>query len=303
MSSTPQRHYWRNLARATGTLLLVAVCALGTGLLLLVIQAAERPLHPSRATLDETPLDYGMADYNTVEFATSDGVTLRGWMIPSQNGAAIIVAHGYAGNRMAFLTEAALLTQQGYGVLLFDFRGHGESGDATVTLGDHEQRDLSAAVDFMTAQSGADPTRLGVFAHSMGAATATLVAAQDERLRALVLVAPFPTLDAVIADGFHVPRLLREAIAAWIAWRADVTIDAVRPVDVLCDLSPRPVLLIYGELDQVAPPGSYETMSAAACPGTETWLIAGAGHDNIAEVEPTAYPARLITFFDQALHD
>jgi len=46
---------------------------------------------------------------------------------PSQNGTAIIAAHARNGNRTGMIYHADFLAKHGYGVLLFDLRGHGES--------------------------------------------------------------------------------------------------------------------------------------------------------------------------------
>ncbi len=296
-------HYWRNLARAAGCTTLLGVCAFGTVLTVMLINAASRPLHPAHQVINETPRDYGITSYTNVEFTTSDGITLRGWYIPSQNGAAIILAHGYACSRLYLLPEAALLHNQGYGVLLFDFRGHGESDSATVTLGDHERRDLTAAIDFVIGQPGVDTNRIGALAHSMGAAATIQVAAEDDRLRAVILEAPFGTLEAVITDGFRAPGAIRHIISRWIAWREGVDIDDVRPVDNLCNIRTDSALLIFGDRDTVAPPGSQQTMFAAAaqCESVETWLIVGAGHDDLAETAPDEYSARLVDFFARTL--
>ena len=81
--------YWRNMARALGCMLLVGVGILVIALVILLVQAAERPLHPSRRALTESPADVGITDYQDVTFTASDGVTLSGWYMPPQNGAAI----------------------------------------------------------------------------------------------------------------------------------------------------------------------------------------------------------------------
>ncbi len=57
---------------------------------------------------------------------SSDGVTLSGWYIRLQNSAAVILLHGYNANRMDTLNHAELLAHHGYGVLMYDLRGHGE---------------------------------------------------------------------------------------------------------------------------------------------------------------------------------
>ena len=41
-------------------------------------------IHPNKVVSKETPLKYGYA-YEDVEFKSTDGITLRGWLIPNKN--------------------------------------------------------------------------------------------------------------------------------------------------------------------------------------------------------------------------
>ena len=69
------------------------------------------------------------AAYEEVSFTTSDGLELRGWYVPSKNRAAVIAFPGRKGPQR----HARVLARHGYGVLLFDRRGEGESdGDPNV---------------------------------------------------------------------------------------------------------------------------------------------------------------------------
>jgi pimeloyl-ACP methyl ester carboxylesterase len=49
------------------------------------------------------------------------GVTLRGWFIPTSNGAAVLMVHGTDADRSQLTREADMLARRGYGVLLFAF--------------------------------------------------------------------------------------------------------------------------------------------------------------------------------------
>lgn len=298
---TSRKRYWRNLALTVGLALLIGGSVFGVWLAVLLLNGMDRILYPPRTPVDRTPLDVNITTYRDVSFATSDGITLHGWYIPSQNGAAVILAHGHGNNRQFLLPDAALLTGQGYGVLLFDFRGHGESDRAAVTLGDHERRDLRAALDFVAAQPDVDPARIGGLGFSMGAAVLILVAAEDERLRAIVIESPYPTLDGVIKYRLNLPGVLRDLLIHWVEWRNDSDLNNVRPVDELCRVSPRPVLLIYGDEDYTLPPGSQQTMFDAACDPVEKWLIAGVGHVYFGEHAPEDYHARVLGFFERWL--
>jgi dipeptidyl aminopeptidase/acylaminoacyl peptidase len=247
--------------------------------------------------LERIPDDVGIASYQDVAFAADDGIVLRGWYMPPapQNRTVIILAHGYAHNRLMLLPEANVLIEHGYGALLFDFRGHGESDAAPVTIGDHERRDLRAAIDYVAAQPGV--SRIGALGFSMGAATLAQVAAGDDRLGAVVLEAAFPTLREEVRYRSRVFGVLSQAPALRAMRRAGVDVDGVRPIDGLCGIAPRPLLLIYGEQDTFVPPGTAQEMYDAACDPVDLWVVAGAGHQNYGEVVPDAYAARLLRFF------
>lgn len=73
-----------------------------------------------------TPSDRGV-EFREIRFTTPDGVHLSGWYIPSRNRAAVVVLHGASSTRSAVLEHAIALARHGYGVLLYDARGHGRS--------------------------------------------------------------------------------------------------------------------------------------------------------------------------------
>ena len=95
------------------------------------------------------------AAYEQVEFRTSDGLLLKGWYIESQNGAAVISFPGRASSQK----RAKLLARHGYGVLLFDRRGEGESEGDPNLFGWQGERDVHAAVAFL--QGVPTSTRIG----------------------------------------------------------------------------------------------------------------------------------------------
>jgi pimeloyl-ACP methyl ester carboxylesterase len=198
---------------------------------------------------------------------------------------------------MFWVHDAYVLAEHGYGVLLFDFRGHGASERAQVTLGDHERCDLRSALDFVDAQPGVD--RIGAIGFSMGAATLTHVAAEDERLEAVILEASYPDLYSALMNRSRLFGPISQWPTLWMFH--DVDLDAVRPVDDICRISPRPVLLIYGDQDHVLPPGSAQTMFEAACDPVELWIIHGAHHGDYFGFAPKSYLDRVVSFFDTNL--
>jgi dipeptidyl aminopeptidase/acylaminoacyl peptidase len=287
---------WRRIIVGVGLTFVATAFAVVVFIAVSAARFAEGGLAPPRMALDQAPPESGIEGYRDVSFMADDGVTLRGWYIPPENGAAIVLAHGYAHNRLMLLPEAQFLSEQGYGALLFDFRGHGESDDALVTLGDHEQRDMKAAIDFVAAQPGVE--KIGALGFSMGAATLIQAAAKDDRLSGVVAEASFPSLREVIRYRSRAFGPLSQLPSLWAVRRAGVGVNEVNPIDDLCTISPRPTLLIYGEIDADVPPGTPHAMLEAACDPVNLWVIEGAGHQNYSEVVPIEYSERVVAFFD-----
>lgn len=111
----------------------------------------------------------------------------------------VIVAHGFAGSRQLMYGFGYALARAGYGVLLFDFDGHGAARGALDRDGEGLQRNLAAARDLLTAQPEIDPTRIAVLGHSMGSGAA-MTAAIDVPERYGVTVAVSPTGAAVTPE-------------------------------------------------------------------------------------------------------
>jgi dipeptidyl aminopeptidase/acylaminoacyl peptidase len=236
-----------------------------------------------------------------ITFVASDGVRLRGWFIPASNGATILFVHGGGGDRTQLFPDAEVLARHGFGVLVYDARGAGESDAATPTWGDHEQRDLRAAIDFAIARPDVDPKRLGVVGFSIGASTVAMVAAEDPRLRAVVLYATWTTLRDEIDYKFRRYGAISRAPATWVLRRAGVDFDAVRPIDVIAKIHPRALFMIIGVDDADTPTWVAERIFAAAGEPKSLWEIPGVKHGGYVQAEPVEYERRVVAFFESAL--
>jgi uncharacterized protein len=207
-----------------------------------------------------SPADEGLP-YEDVSFRNADGLTLRGWYIPppadgTGRAPAIAWGHGNGTDRRQWLPVALAVHEAGLAQVLFDFTGRGESDGDVITLGLHEAHDLRAALDFLTGRPEIDPMRLAVGGRSMGAAAALFEAAEDARVKALVLDSPFADLTALV-DGtltkLHVPAfLVRGPLLAVAGWRANYSPSAVRPIDAIRKVRV-PILLLHGDRDSLVP--------------------------------------------------
>ena len=169
------RRWWRYLRRT-----LIAVVAAFAGLQLVApVILGYLATHVQRAAVPVNELGVAHED---VTLTTSDGLHLEGWYIPSRNGAAIVSYPGRKGPQ----AHARMLARHGYGVLLFDRRGEGESeGDGNL-FGWGGEKDIYAAIDFLKNRPEVDPTRIGGMGFSVGGEMMLQAAAENHDLAAVL---------------------------------------------------------------------------------------------------------------------
>lgn len=291
--------YWRNLGCFLLALAGLTVVGLVVGVSWL---QADAFLHPRRHLPAETPADRGL-DYHNVAFPATDGLTLRGWYLPSQNGAAVIVGHGIGGHRT--LEPAEMLARHGYGVLAFDWRAHGESDGDLCTFGYHEVRDVAGALAWLQQQPDVDPQRIGMLGESMGAVTAIRATSRLPELRAVVAQSPYVDLGESVRNiwrGTGLPAFpfvpLQIALGEC---RTGLDLDDMLPLDDIAAISPRPILILAGGQDPITGPDAGQRYYAAAGEPKELWFEPDLGHLAFSQVYPNEYERRVVGFFDAAL--
>lgn len=285
--------YWLNLSGVT--VLSVSLALIFTANYL-SSQWARVFLHPARIPPNSQWLEARGIPYQDIKLTTSDGIVLSAWYTPPQNGAVILAAHGYNANRPESIH--ALFAEHDYGVLTWDFRAHGVSGGDISTLGDNEQLDVKAALDFVLAQD--DVGRAGAWGGSMGATTVLLAAAHHPELEAVIADSSFPTFEDVL--GLNVPiAFLQPAVGFWWEFHSGAKIDDIRPVDVIGNISPRAVLIIDGwEGAAIAMNSPYRLYEAANEP-KQIWVEDGVPHLGMFAHNPEEYADTVIGFLDTFL--
>ena len=289
-------------------LLTVPALLLATYLSLWTIGQAVAAAYPPRPQLgDRTPADVGLA-HRDVAFPSSDGVRLEGWYVPSRNGAAVALLHGAGSTRTAVLDQAAVLAGRGYGVLLYDARGHGDSAGRGMDLGWYGEQDAAGAVDFLDDQPDVSPGRIGLVGLSMGGEQAIGAAGVDDRVAAVV--AEGATNRTADDKGY----LSAYGARGEVQQRIDHLTYGV--VDLLTD-APAPESLrdavdtAAGRRDPTAfllvAAGAVETEPLAAdfiagdSRGVEVWTVPGAGHTRGLRTAPEEWERRVVGFLDRAL--
>ena len=277
---------------------------------------ANRPdnfaLHPEwPAGFDVTP--YYMSPYEVVQFPSRDaGIQIAGWWIPTDPAApAVIVVHGLGGckNAITTLTPAGMLWRNGFNVLLIDLRDIGDStfDDGLSTIGNDEYRDVLAAWDWLMQEKGFEAGKIGLFAESLGGATANYAFSEEPRFAALFLQSTFGNLQEIIAaeltrNGY--PTFLAPAALISGSLVTGENLFARNPIEAITKAAGRPVYIVHTQADtRIAVNQSEQLAAAAQSAGAKvtTWFPENGAHVQTPAYYPEEFEQRLVGFFRQAL--
>jgi alpha-beta hydrolase superfamily lysophospholipase len=203
----------------------------------------------------------------SVELVTDDGLTLAGWWLEPDGPA------------------------------------HGESGGETTSFGWHERLDVRAAVRYARTRAPDGP--LIGWGTSQGAAALLYFCDEDDdALQGLILESLYADIDRAFRNrvehligGWLMPFLV--PTRQLVSWRGDLDRDAMRPVEVLAGLAPRPLLLATGARDAYATPVELAELEAAARAAgfpVEAVTVPEAGHTDLLGTTDPRYRARIEGF-------
>ena len=241
----------------------------------------------------------------------SGGVRLAGWYVPSGSGTGptgptVILAHGWGSNKSNMLDRAAIL-HDGYNLVLFDFRNHGQSEKSPTTQGVREGGDLRAILDWL--EEAKAPEQIAVLGVSMGGASALSAAAGDHRVDAVIAESVHATLaNAAQArlerSGYPLAMPGSWAILLGTLVRTGEDVSSVDPLQAIERLDGRPVLLISGGRDESIGPNAADALLVAATEAgspAELYVCEAAGHGGSHGSCPEDYASWVLGFLERVL--
>jgi fermentation-respiration switch protein FrsA (DUF1100 family) len=287
---TRASRFARRALRVVAALVVIVLIVMPIGIAILATHKARAPVRAA---------DLG-SGYERVTFETRDGVSLAGWYVPSRNGAAVIAFPGRSGP----VPHARMLVRHGYGVLLFDRRGEGESEGDLNLYGWNGEADVSAAVGFLRRRPDVDPDRIGGLGLSVGGELLLAAAAHDDHLRAVVSEGAGARS---LAEHRHLPGVgrLQRWLTPWVVQTGALAIFSnTSPPDDLAELvatiAPRPVLLIQAGNGAGGEELNRAYYAAAGRPKA-LWVVADGGHTGALAADAAEYERRVVGFLDRAL--
>ena len=270
--ATSGRRWLRWLGRAA--ILYVLVPYLAVTLIFLVFQR-KLVYQPTVADdLGAAAVGLETESVQDVQIRTPDGETLRGWWLRSeaasnQPSPLVLYFPGNASNRYGRLQDLREVASYGFDVLIFDYRGYGDSS------GSPTERTLSSDArliwEYAREQLKYDESRIVIFGESLGGAVALSLWATDNdpspKPAALILTSTFVSLPRTVA--WHYP---------WLPFRY-LLLDRWPSIDRIGEVS-APVTVFHGTADEIVPLEHGREL-ADALSGARFVELPGAGHNDI----------------------
>jgi hypothetical protein len=231
-----------------------------------------------------TPGAIGL-DYEPLTLTTSDAEKLDAWFIPADPARGVVLFfHGNAGNISHRLDSIRLFHELGLSVLIFEYRGYGQSTGRPTEKGTY--RDADAAWQYLVEQRGIPPEAIILFGRSLGAAIAAELATRQDPA-AVILESGFTSVPDIAAELY--PWLP-------VRWLSRYRYDSRK---LLANIH-SPVLIAHSRDDEIIPYSNGEQLFAAANEPRQFLELRG-GHNDGFIVSGMAYIQGLDSFISQSL--
>jgi len=263
-------------------------------------------IHLDRQPVPKTPKDYGL-DFQNVEFKAADEVKIKGWLIPGALDKLIIITHvggltKYGSTRtfrsmsklyneeIEFLKVAQHLHNEGYWVLMFDFRNHGESDPSPnggkAGIGLEEYQDVVAAMDYIQNSNDLKDKEIGFVSFCMGA-NSTIIAMSkkpDKFKTVKCLVAVQPISMEVFVRTYLKRRftsfggkLLFPLVKRFVNWQSKYRLEDMSPANFVKDIKV-PTLYVQTRNDAWTEPSDITGFYENTRPTKEFSWLEGLNH-------------------------
>ena len=234
---------------------------------------------------------------NTVQIPMRPGPgRMTAYYLQPKNGKVVILLHGTGANRGHLLPEARFFAEAGFGVLVPDLPGHGQS-DGRIQWGSTERPALGAWVAWLEAQPETAGAKISLYGFSFGSLVAVQYAAMDQRISAVVLAGSFGTIVEVFAaqTGMHGALNLAVWLGCYISHGVDIWHD--QPIDLIASIAPRPLLFISGSSDRTVPSYLSDRLFNAALPPKRRAVILGGDHGTYLQANAEQFSREISEFY------
>ena len=241
------------------------------------------PELPSR-TIEATPAVFGLA-FENVQLQAADDTRLHAWFVPATaSRGTLLFSHGNAGNIGHRLDSIRQFNSLGLDVLIYDYRGFGESEGKPTEAGTY--LDARAAWDYLLVERRIAPQQIVIFGRSLGAAIAAELASQH------------PSAGVILESAFTSVPDMAASIYPWLPVRL-LSRYQYNNLEKIARIT-SPLLLVHSRGDEIVPYDQGERLFAQANEPKQFLELSG-GHNDGNHVSHDIYMETLQRFLDGIL--
>lgn len=227
------------------------------------------------------PKDRGV-DYRDIYIETDNNQQLHGWLLPEVGDlkGTVLFFHGNGENISTHIGAVYWLPENGYRVILVDYRGYGKSkGSATLN---NAITDIRYSIHDTLARHS-DNKPVIVFGQSIGASMSVYVVATSKNKKeidGLVLIAPFSDYQKIASEALS---------KSWLTWLFQVPLswtinNDYKPTSYIGKVNPVPLYFIHGTSDNIISSDHSVELYELAKPPKKLYLLEG-DHNRLAATE------------------
>lgn len=278
---------WRQLL----ALLLGAALAIYLSITLYIVIIQRSLIYTPKPLKEGTPRDFGI-DYEVVSIEAIDAGKIYAWWVThkgsdTDSSPVILYCHGNNAAISNYGEVASIFASYGWSLLIFDYRGFGESSKPTSGLNEESLfADAQSALGWLK-RRGISEKRVIVWGHSLGSPIAAHLAANSNLAGAV--------LEGSFSSAFDMSRYRYP----WIYIPEFLIVDQLATARYVKEIK-IPLLVMHAELDRIIPFALGERVYAAANDPKQFLKVIGVGHEKFPSVH-LQYKGRLVKFANDAL--
>jgi len=249
---------------------------------------------------DGDPAAYNLP-FENISFPSSEfNIPIRGYFIPGDNGVTVIVPPAFTSGRGGWLHEIAVLHEHGYSALSYESRS---CMGQVISLGYAEVTEVGDALDYLATRPDVDMGKVGIHGFSSAGATSIMAGARYPSLRAVLAEGGYHDFGEQLHDNVEAQWpglgvLYELGVHAGYRLTTGYDLSVLSPMSSISQISPRPILLIYGTAEPSLPGARLQLAAAGA--NAQLWEVPGATHGSYWYTAPEEFERRVIAFYDSA---